>query len=412
MKVKFLAHKTLHEKLDQALAKELPAFLRDGGVIAAGYNAHLDALRTMRSQSTDLMNTLQERYIKETTIHNLRIKYNNIIGYYIEVSAACASKMPFHFILKQSLVSGMRYTSNELMELEQRVMTADEEALQLESTLFDELIEILRQCHHRLRQTIHALALYDVTCALAVLAHGQNYVRPCMDYSKNFIIKGGRHPVIASLLGQQFISNSCSLDHEKPIWIITGPNMAGKSTFLRQNALIALMAHIGSFVPADYAHMGIMDRIFSRVGASDNLAKGHSTFMVEMIETATIVNQATDNSFIIFDEVGRGTATYDGLSLAWACLEHLAQSLSCRTLFATHYHELVVLKEHEKIAFYTLKIKEWEKNIVFLYEIIKGVADRSYGLHVARLAGMPESIVHRAEVILQHLEQKKLEQEI
>jgi DNA mismatch repair protein MutS len=224
-----------------------------------------------------------------------------------------------------------------------------------------------------------------------------------LDYSTAFVIEGGRHPVVERMTHTAFIKNDCLLTDQQPIWLITGPNMAGKSTFLRQNALIALLAHIGSFVPADSARMGIVDRIFSRVGASDDLAKGRSTFMVEMIETATILNRATSQSFVILDEVGRGTSTYDGLALAWACVEYLAQSLPCRTFFATHYHELSALKTMPKIGFYTLQVKEWDQKIVFFHKIIPGIADRSYGIHVARLAGIPESIVHRAEAILNTL---------
>jgi DNA mismatch repair protein MutS len=272
-----------------------------------------------------------------------------------------------------------------------------------EGVLFEALVERLRTMGDDLRESMKGIAVYDVSAALAELAFEQSYTLPVLNCSKNFIIEGGRHPVIERTMNVPFIKNDCCLNETQPIWLITGANMAGKSTFLRQNALIALLAHIGSFVPADTAEIGIMDRIFSRVGASDDLAKGRSTFMVEMIETATILNKATAHSLVILDEVGRGTSTYDGLALASACIEHIAESLSCRTLFATHYHEISSLNHSEKIGFYTPKIKEWDKKIIFFYKIIPGLADGSYGIHVAQLAGLPPGVIHRAEAILQTL---------
>jgi DNA mismatch repair protein MutS len=290
------------------------------------------------------------------------------------------------------------------MELEQNLLSASDEVLQKEKHLVESLIQEIIAHTEPLRGIVQTLSLLDVSSALAELAVQSQYIRPVLDDSKTFRITGGRHPVVERLQSVPFVKNNCILHEEETCWLLTGPNMAGKSTFLRQNALIALMAHMGSFVPASSAHIGIVDRIFSRVGASDDLARGYSTFMVEMIETASILNQATDKSLVILDEVGRGTATYDGLSLAWACIEHLLEPLQCRTLFATHYHELAALSGLKGLAFYTLKVKEWEKNIVFLHEIVPGVADRSYGLHVARLAGIPESVLHRAETILKSLE--------
>jgi DNA mismatch repair protein MutS len=402
----FSSHQPLLALLQKALHLDLPTQLRDGDVIAPLYNETLDELRSLKNKSVQLIEDLQQKYSQETQISTLRIRHNHIIGYYIEVSAAASSKVPFHFILKQSLVSGHRYTTPELTALEQKLVSADDEARTLESTLFDELVEELRQACEGLRTTIRGIAVYDVSCALAELAVVDRYTKPQLDHSLAFVIEGGRHPVVEKAIDKPFMKNNCSLSHAQPIWVMTGPNMAGKSTFLRQNALIALLAHIGSFVPADKSHIGIIDRIFSRVGASDDLARGHSTFMVEMVETAIILNQATEKSFVILDEVGRGTSTYDGLSIAWACVEYLAQRIRCRTLFATHYHELAALKDFETIAFYTLKIKEWERNIVFFHEVIPGVADRSYGVHVARLAGIPDSVIDRAEAILKKLEEE------
>jgi DNA mismatch repair protein MutS len=399
-------NKKIADILKKALVEELPVSLREGGVFAANYHEKLDEMRLYRDQSKILLENLQKKYAQETQITNLRIRYNQVVGYYIEVSPAAVSKVPFHFILKQSLISGSRYTTAELMEIEQKILSAQEDSLKLEQQLFQGLIEELKREAENFQRTIAAIAVYDVSSALAELAAIRSYVRPSLDDSKVFSVQGGRHPVVEQYVAHSFVKNTCLLTVDSPIWIITGPNMAGKSTFLRQNALISLMAHMGSFVSAESAHIGVIDRIFSRVGASDDLARGHSTFMVEMIETATILNQATEKSFVIFDEVGRGTATYDGLSLAWACLEYLAQSLQCRTLFATHYHELSALQDMPSIGFYTFKIAEWEKTIVFLHEIVKGIANRSYGLHVARLAGIPEAILHRAEAILCHLEQK------
>lgn len=399
-------HPEIASLLQRALNEDLPLFVRDGGIIATGYNEQLDELRNLQEQSAHLIRTLQEKYVQETQISTLRIRHNQIIGHYIEISTAAVSKVPFHFILKQTLASGSRFTTSELTNLEQKLLSANDDARQLEEKLFEGLIQKLKEYSGALKLTIQAIGLYDVSSALAELAVANNYVMPTLDDSNDFLIQGGRHPVVEKCLTTAFVKNSCTLTKDLTMWLITGPNMAGKSTFLRQNALIALMTHMGSFVPAEKAHMGIMDRIFSRVGASDDLARGHSTFMVEMIETATILNQASEKSFVILDEVGRGTATYDGLSLAWACIEYLIQSIKCRTLFATHYHELEALKNQTNIGFHTMKVKEWERNIVFLHEIIPGVADRSYGLHVAKLAGIPESILHRAESILYELEQK------
>jgi DNA mismatch repair protein MutS len=399
----FQKHQDLCDHLNKALMPELPLHLRDGLVFARGYDAILDDARDNHKNFEHLIQELQEKYIADTGIANLRIKCNAIIGYYIEVSAAAASKIPFHFTLKQSLVSTYRYVTPELLAMDSQRAASTQAAYIREGVLFEALVERLRTMGDDLRESMKGIAVYDVSAALAELAFEQSYTLPVLNCSKNFIIEGGRHPVIERTMNVPFIKNDCCLNETQPIWLITGANMAGKSTFLRQNALIALLAHIGSFVPADTAEIGIMDRIFSRVGASDDLAKGRSTFMVEMIETATILNKATAHSLVILDEVGRGTSTYDGLALASACIEHIAESLSCRTLFATHYHEISSLNHSEKIGFYTPKIKEWDKKIIFFYKIIPGLADGSYGIHVAQLAGLPPGVIHRAEAILQTL---------
>lgn len=393
--------------LNRALQTELPLFLRDGGVIAPGYNKTLDEYRTLKLQEETIVQQLQKKYADETGLSTLKIRYNQIIGYYIEVSLQAASKVPFHFIVRQSLVSSMRYVTAELTDLEQRLRHASERTLTLEMDLFESLVKQLEESRNLLRSVVQALAILDVSSALGELAATHQYVRPTLETSLAFSIQGGRHPVVErafqSPFKKPFVKNDCHLNPHR-LWLLTGPNMAGKSTFLRQNALIILMAHVGSFVPADSACIGLVDRLFSRVGAADDLARGYSTFMVEMVETAAILNQATEKSFVIFDEVGRGTATYDGLSLAWSCVEHLSQMLRCRTLFATHYHELTALSTLPEVGLYTLRIREWEKNIVFLHEVIPGSADRSYGLHVARLAGMPESVIQRAETLLKNFE--------
>ena len=399
----FQKHRDLSNCLTASLMTDLPAQLRDGMVFAPGYDAILDNARDTDIACEDSIRKLQEQYIVESGISGLRIKRNGIIGYYVETTAASASKIPFYFILKQTLSSSCRYTTPELLTMEKHRSKSNEIAYDRENALFEEMVAKLCASAESLRETLRGVATYDVSSALAELAICQNYTCPALDYSTVFLIQGGRHPVVERMLNGPFTKNDCSLDTEKPIWVITGPNMAGKSTFLRQNALIALLAHMGSFVPADTARIGIIDRIFSRVGASDDLARGRSTFMVEMIETATILNRATLHSFVVLDEVGRGTSTYDGLALAWACVEYLAQSLPCRTFFATHYHELSALKDMDRLGFYTMEIKEWGRKIVFFHKIVPGISDGSYGINVARLAGIPEGILHRAEIILSTL---------
>jgi len=406
-------HGALTDRLQRALAADLPMLARDGNFIARGYAAHLDELVALRDDSRRLIAGLQQKYIGVSGAATLKIRHNNVIGYYLEVTPTHADKLLANkdlFIHRQSLASAVRFTTVELSELERKINEAGDKALAVELQLFDDLVTEVLQRLESLRRTAEAMAVLDVTAALAELSVQQKYVRPIIDNSFSFHIKGGRHPVVELALRenrstQAFIANDCDLAHDKKLWLLTGPNMAGKSTFLRQNALIALLAQMGSFVPAEHAHIGIIDRLFSRVGAADDLARGRSTFMVEMVETAAILNQATSRSFVILDEIGRGTATYDGLSIAWATLEHLVVSNKCRALFATHYHELTSLQDKlDGLRCHTMRIKEWEGSIIFLHEVIEGVADRSYGIHVAQMAGLPATVIARAEQVLATLE--------
>jgi DNA mismatch repair protein MutS len=405
------SHNPLINHLQRALHDSLPILARDGGFIAPGYAPSLDALISLRDEGKKHIIALQTRYCAETGISSLKIRHNNIIGYHVDVTATHAGKLPSHFIHRQTLANSQRYTTVELAELEQKIIAASSQSLELEQQLYNELTHAVLTEANAISSAARGLASIDMLAALADLAVEQNYCRPQVDESREFIIHEGRHPVVEATLHDQataFISNDCALNEQQRIWLLTGPNMAGKSTFLRQNALISLMAHMGSFVPAASAHIGVIDRIFSRVGAADDLARGRSTFMVEMVETAAILNQATPRSLVILDEVGRGTSTYDGMSIAWAAIEHLHNHNQCRALFATHYHELTVLeKDLPHLRCYTMKIQEWEGSIVFLHKIIAGTADRSYGLHVAALAGLPPIVLARAEEILNRLESNK-----
>ncbi|MGE0108275.1 MAG: DNA mismatch repair protein MutS [Bdellovibrionales bacterium] len=406
-------HNMLHDKLRQALQENLPLLARDGGFIVRGFNPQLDEFIDLRDSSRRLIANLQQKYAKLANTPTLKIKHNNVLGYYIDVSPSHADKLLANketFIHRQTLVSGVRFSTVELAELAQKIAQSADKALAVELSIFEDFTKSIKRILPELHKTAESLAKIDVTTGLAELATEQNYTRPQIDDSLTFRIKGGRHPVVEQALLKQtgnrnFISNDCDLGDEQNLWLLTGPNMAGKSTFLRQNALITVMAQMGSFVPAKAAHIGVIDRLFSRVGAADDLARGQSTFMVEMVETAAILNQAGPRALVILDEIGRGTATYDGLSIAWATLEHLHEVNKCRTLFATHYHELTQLTEKlPRLFCATMKIKEWEQDIIFLHEVTKGTADRSYGIHVAQMAGMPESVIARAEEALHHLE--------
>ncbi|MBL1234146.1 MAG: DNA mismatch repair protein MutS, partial [Rhodobiaceae bacterium] len=361
---------------------------------------------------------LQIKYAEETGITALKVKHNNVLGYHIDVPERHAAKLlaePFSesYIHRQSLASSVRFTTVELSELATRIAEAGGRALALEQDLFDHLVSETMKQVSAISAAADALAQLDVTAALAELAQEKRYSRPKVDGTLAFEIQAGRHPVVEAALeaaGQgPFVANACDLSADKGsnhrLWLLTGPNMAGKSTFLRQNALIAIMAQMGSYVPAGYAHIGVVDQLFSRVGAADDLARGRSTFMVEMVETAAILNQASPHSLVILDEIGRGTATFDGLSIAWAAVEHLHEVNACRSLFATHYHELTSLTQKlPHLANATMKVKEWEGNVIFLHEVAPGAADRSYGIQVAKLAGLPEVVIERAHEVLAALE--------
>jgi DNA mismatch repair protein MutS len=406
-------HEPLVAQLAQALSAELPLFARDGGFIAAGYHRPLDEERILRDESRRFVAALEARYRSETGVASLKIRHNNVLGYYIEVTATHADKLPTRasgkFIHRQTMASAMRFTTTELAELEEKIARAADKALALELAVFDELTRTVLASAETLAGAARAFARLDVASSLAALAVECRYVRPLVDASLAFEIAGGRHPVVEAALEasheSSFVANDCALPAERRLWLVTGPNMAGKSTFLRQNALIAILAQMGSYVPAASARIGIVDRLFSRVGAADDLARGRSTFMVEMVETAAILNQAGERALVILDEIGRGTATFDGLSIAWATLEHLHEINRCRALFATHYHELTALAAKlPALACHTMRVKEWQGDVVFLHEVAPGAADRSYGIHVARLAGLPSAAVARAEEVLAMLE--------
>ena len=402
--------------LDAALVADPPLLARDGGFIAPGFDPDLDEARTLRDQGRSVIARLQQDYAERTGIASLKIKHNNVLGYFIETTATHAKKMlsaPLSdtFIHRQTTANQVRFTTVELSELETRILNAGNRALEIEKRLYDRLSARILEQAAALTGAARALAELDLACALADLARAENWTRPRVDDSRAFAITGGRHPVVEAALksqgGAPFIANDCDLSagDGAAIWLLTGPNMAGKSTFLRQNALIALLAQIGSFVPAEAAHIGLVSQIFSRVGASDDLARGRSTFMVEMVETAAILNQADDRALIILDEIGRGTATYDGLSIAWATLEHLHAQNRSRALFATHYHELTALAgKLDGVENATVAVREWQGEIIFLHEVRKGAADRSYGVQVAQLAGLPKSVVDRARMVLETLE--------
>ncbi len=401
-------HEVLVERLGRALKPDLPAVTRDGGFIAEGYAPGLDELVLLRDESRRLVMALEGRYREKTGIATLKIKHNNVLGYFVEVTPTHADKLADPFIHRQTLASAVRFTSLDLGELEGKIASAAERALKLEIKLFEDLVGEVAARSEAIARAARALARIDWAAALAELAVERNYCRPEVDAGTAFHVHGGRHPVVEALAAgaaSGFIANDCDLAPERRIWLVTGPNMAGKSTFLRQNALIVVLAQMGSFVPAETAHLGVVDRLFSRVGAADDLARGRSTFLVEMVETAAILNQAGARALVILDEIGRGTATFDGLSIAWATLEHLHGVNRCRALFATHYHELTALAAKlDALSCHSMQVKEWRDEVIFQYAIGPGTADRSYGIHVARLAGLPKAVVARAEKVLATLE--------
>ena len=409
-------HAALIDRLDAALVAEPPLLARDGGLIAPGHDADLDAARTLRDEGRGVIAGMQADFAAETGIGALKVRHNNVLGYFVEVTATHAGRMlspPLseRFIHRQTTASAVRFTTVELSELETRILNAGSRALEIEKALFAALVAEVVAAAAEIGAAARALAELDLQTALADLARSEDWTRPELSEGRSFRVEAGRHPVVERALKRQgsgpFVANDCDLSdgEDAALWLLTGPNMAGKSTFLRQNALIALLAQIGAFVPAARAEIGLVSQLFSRVGAADDLARGRSTFMVEMVETAAILNQADESAFVILDEIGRGTSTYDGLSIAWATLEHLHEVNRCRALFATHYHELTRLAETlPGVRNATVAVKEWDGEVVFLHEVRKGSADRSYGVQVARLAGLPARVVSRAQTVLSALE--------
>ncbi|MBT4686660.1 MAG: DNA mismatch repair protein MutS [Rhodospirillaceae bacterium] len=410
-------HDNLVDELTLALAPEPPISNRDGGFIAPGFRPDLDELRGLRDASRKLIMGLEGDYRRQSGIDNLKIKHNRVLGYFIEVAARRADSLlaaPLNesFIHRQTMANVVRFSTVDLGDLERRIAESADKALALELELFAQLTALVATAGDAITCAAEAIATLDVAAANAELAVSERLCRPVVDLSPTFDIQGGRHPVVEAALRERnegaFIANDCALGEDSRIWLVTGPNMAGKSTFLRQNALIAILAQIGAYVPATSAHIGAVDRLFSRVGAADDLARGRSTFMVEMVEAAAILNQATERSLVILDEIGRGTATYDGLSIAWAAVEHLHEVNNCRALFATHYHELTALSgKLDSLANVTMRVKEWQGDVVFLHEVGPGAADRSYGIQVAKLAGLPDAVIARAEVVLAGLEESE-----
>lgn len=420
---------TLRDDLDTALADPLPMLTRDGGFIGNGYCAELDHFRTLKTHSRQLIANLQHDYIQDTGVESLKITHNNILGYFIEVPAKRADKLlmgaqseqqraeppqptlAHHYIHRQTMANAVRFTTAELVNLERDINDAAEKSLALEQSLFTQFCTRILSLADNLSVAAKYLGELDVATANAYTAHDRGYSRPELTDADDFEIRDGRHPVVEIFLKknhQNFVGNDCALESGQKLWLLTGPNMAGKSTFLRQNALIAVMAQAGFYVPAKHARIGVIDKIFSRVGASDDLARGQSTFMMEMVETAAILKNATAKSLVILDEIGRGTATYDGLSIAWAALEYLHDHIHCRGLFATHYHELTHLGHQlNHLACHTMQVREWKDDIIFMHKVVAGTADRSYGLHVAQLAGLPGAVLTRAAQILSMLEDHK-----
>ena len=414
-----VGHDDLLDLLDQALVADPPLLARDGGFIAEGYDEELDEARKLRDEGRGVIAGMQAEYAELTGIQSLKVKHNNVLGYFVEVTATHADKMlsaPLNetFKHRQTTANQVRFTTIPLSEMETKILNAGGRALEIEKRLYDSLKRAILDRSAEISHAARALAEFDLSAGLADLARSENWCRPQMDDGRALDIKGGRHPVVEAALraqgGAPFIANDCALGDDSDIWLLTGPNMAGKSTFLRQNALMAVLAQMGSFVPAKSAHIGMVSQLFSRVGASDDLARGRSTFMVEMVETAAILNQADDKALVILDEIGRGTATYDGLSIAWATLEHLHETNRCRALFATHYHELTRLSDKlDRVDNATVAVKEHDGDVIFLHEVRQGAADRSYGVQVAKLAGLPATVVNRARIVLDALEKGERE---
>jgi DNA mismatch repair protein MutS len=407
----------LENRFAAALSDDLPLNKRDGGFVRAGYETALDETRGLRDESRRVIAGMQAQYCELAETKQLKVKHNNFLGYFIEVPQAQGEKLlkaPYNetFIHRQTMADAMRFSTTALNEIEAKIASAADRAIALELSIFDDLAGAALAATDALKAASDAIAVIDVAAALAEIAVMRDWVRPTIDESVAFKIEGGRHPVVEAALrarGQAFVANDSDLadtdGKDGRIAVITGPNMAGKSTYLRQNALIVVLAQMGAYVPARSAHVGIVDRLFSRVGAADDLARGRSTFMVEMVETAAILNQATPRSLVILDEIGRGTATFDGLSIAWATVEHLHEANKSRALFATHFHELTKLAgKLSRLTNLTVRVTEWNGDVVFLHEVVQGAADRSYGIQVAKLAGLPAAVVSRAGALLAELE--------
>jgi len=417
---KLSGHKVLIKTIDEALREDLSNNIKDGGFIKAGYNEELDKQRNLRDKGAKLLSSMQQKLISLSKVSSLKIKHNNVLGYFIEIPTRHSQKFlspPLSdvFIHRQTTANSIRFTTTELGKAESNILNATSAALNIEIDILNKIQKKILKNSHKILDTARILAIVDVNCALSQTAQENDWCKPIIDDSRNFEIVNGRHPVVEKALKKtserSFIPNSCNLSCEgnnANIWLITGPNMAGKSTFLRQNALMVILAQMGSYVPAKSAKIGIVDQLFSRIGASDDIAKGNSTFMMEMVETAVILNQATMKSLVILDEIGRGTSTFDGLSIAWATLEYLHEKNLSRGLFATHYHELTTLSKNlNGLTNATVKIKEHNDEIIFLYEVGLGTADKSYGVQVAKLAGMPSEVLKRAKTVLMELSMDK-----
>lgn len=400
----------LNEIIERGIVDNPPLSSRDGGIIRNGYSKEVDELRKISTSGKDFIAELEARERQKTGISSLKVGYNRVFGYYIEVTKANLDLVPDYYIRKQTLVNGERYITPELKEYESKVIGAEEHLKNLEYNLFQEIIEKVQAENHKLTLSSHSIAKTDFLTSLAVVARRYDYTKPVVDDSAVIEVTDGRHPVLERLSPEQFIPNSAYINNEDDrLLVLTGPNMAGKSTYMRQIALTVLMAQIGSFVPAEESRIGIVDRIFTRIGASDFISKGQSTFMVEMIETANIINNASDRSLIILDEIGRGTSTFDGISIAWAVAEYLLGEIKARTLFATHYNELTELSiTHDNVKNYNVSVKEWGDEIIFLRKLMPGSADKSYGIQVARLAGLPDDVILRAKEVLDSFEKQEM----
>jgi DNA mismatch repair protein MutS len=404
----------VHQLIDNAISDDPPYTLREGKLIKKGHNAELDELRSISSEGKSWIAGIELRERERTGINSLKVSYNRVFGYYIEITKTNLSNVPQDYIRKQTLANAERFITPELKEYEEKVLGAEEKILDLEYRMFQQVRESVARSTVRIQDTARKLAVLDCLASLAEAAARNNYHRPAIIDGDVLKISEGRHPVVEQLaLDERFIPNDTLLDcEENQLVVLTGPNMAGKSTYMRQVAMITIMAQMGSFVPAREAQIGIVDRVFTRIGASDFITRGQSTFMVEMNETANILNNATDRSLIILDEIGRGTSTFDGISIAWAVAEYIHTKIRARTLFATHYHELTELAlAMDRVKNYTVAIKEWNDQIIFLRRVVEGGADKSYGIQVARLAGLPQAVIQRAREVLANLEKAEFNDE-